>query len=116
MILTDNDLIDLINKTYDNVIINKDKFDSIVVKVDNKEYCSFYFRYFDKEIESDSVAERFIGHTCLAFERVRGKGESIEGYGYMEVADNKDLSQEIIDFISKGINPKLKTYQQLTLF
>ena len=112
MITNDNDLTELINKTYDNVIVYRNKFNEICVKVDNQKYCSFYFKHFDKETESNSVADRFIGHTCLSLGTTKG----YSGYGYMEVADTKDLSQEIIDFISKGIKPKLKTYEQLTLF
>lgn len=116
MILNDNDLMELINNTYDNAIIYRNKFDELCVKVDNKQYCSFHFNYYPPDNSSNSVCEDFIGHTCLTFEKVKGKGEGIEGLCYTKVADDKDLSNEIIDFISKGINPKLKTYQQLTLF
>ena len=113
MITNDNDLTELINKTYDNVIVYRNKFNEICVKVDNQKYCSFYFKHFEKQNFSNSVAEKFINHNCLS---LSFQYSSSYGGGYMETCDNQDLSNKIIEMIDTHIKLDKRRYEQLSLF
>ena len=115
MITNEQQLIDLINNTYINPIIEKNKFDEIVVKKDNKIQCEFCFRYFDKNNYLNSVADKFINHNCLSMHFQYTNGNYYGG-GYMDTCDNKDLSNEIIEMIDKHIKLDKKRYEQLTLW
>ena len=113
MINNEQELINLINNTYSNATIEHNKFDELIVKKDNKVECRFYFRYFEKQNFSNSVAEKFINHNCLSLSFQYG---SSYGGGYMETCDNQDLSNKIIEMIDTHIKLDKRRYEQLSLF
>lgn len=112
MITTERQLIDLLNETYDNPIIEKNRFGKIVIKGKGV-YCEFYFT--DITEKDYNAAEQFLGHRCLSF-GFQYQRKDYYGGGYMSVADKTDLSNEIINFIDKYLSLKKKRYEQLSLF
>lgn len=98
MLLNENDLINLVKDTYRNIIVEHNRFGNLIVRINKRIWCEFYFKTFPLNIREDktaSVHEDFIGHTCLSF----GWFCADSGGGYMEVADKKDLSSKVIDYL-----------------
>lgn len=118
-ITTEKDLIELINTTYQNAIIEHDRFGNLIIRKNKEKQCEFYFKSFPIDIKQKdklcSVCEDFIGHTCLSF-GFQYFDETYSGGGYMAVADEHDLSNEIINFIDKHLALNKRRYEQLTLF
>ena len=96
MILNEQDIVNLINSNYSDAIIGKNKFGDLIVGKENQKHCEFSFKKFGKQA---MVADKFVDHLCLAFRYVDGN----YGTSYMEVADDHDLSQEIIEWIDKHL-------------
>lgn len=115
MITTEQELIELIRDTYVNPIIEKNKFDNLIVRKTKNVECQFYFKYFNKDNCGDSVHESFIGHNCLAM-GFQYFNDNWHGGGHMDTCDNQDLSSEIIKLIDTHIKLEKKQYEQLSLF
>lgn len=113
MINDEEQLINLVKNTYENPIIEHNRFGELVVRKNKEVECQFYFRYFDND--NKSACEKFINHNCLALSFFYHERD---GYGgsCMHTCDNQDLTDKIIDLIDKHIGLKKKTYEQMSLF
>lgn len=109
MITNEQDIINLVNKTYADAIIGKNKFGNLIIGKENQKHCEFYFKKFGKQA---MAADKFVDHLCLDFGYVDGNS----GQSYLEVADDHDLSQEIIEWIDKHLQLAKKKFEQMKLF
>ena len=107
-ILNEQDIINLVNKTYSDAIIGKNKFGNLIIGKENQKHCVFYFKKFGKEA---MVGNKFVDHLYLAFGYVDGNS----GQSYTEVADDCDLSQDIIEWIDKHLQLAKKKFEQMKL-
>lgn len=119
MLKTNEDIIELINKSFVNPIIKIGEWrGGVTVKFKGStDQCTFAFRTF--EDNDPYCAEWFKGHLCLSFGAEKYHHNS--GLGFMEVADEEDLSSEIIEFIESHLNAQRRKeeevkYIQMSIF
>ena len=108
-------LTELINNTFAGLEIKKNQFgETEITKKGNHKRVRFAFQdYFG--VSANYIDEKFVDHICLSFSVTDGDG----GVGWLEVADDKDLTPQIIDFIDTHLDhPKRKAEvnEQLSLF
>lgn len=109
MITNEQDIINLVNKTYADAVIGTNKFGKLIIGKEKEKHCEFSFRKIGKQA---MAADKFLGHLCLDFGYVDG----YSGRSYLEVADDYDLSQEIIEWIDKHLQLAKKKFEQMKLF
>lgn len=109
MITNEQDIVNLINSNYSDAIIGKNKFGYLIIGKENQKHCEFSFRKIGKQA---TAADKFVDHLCLAFGYVDGNS----GQSYLEVADDHDLSQEIIEWIDKHLQLSKNKFEQMKLF
>lgn len=85
--------------------------DEEIVLTKGKQEIKFGFRTFDSE---SNCLDDFIGHKCLNFSYSRG-APSYYGEGFLKVADTKDLSEEVSDYIIRKFD-LVGHQEQLSLF
>ena len=121
LIMIDEDLKEFLESQYDDILIKYDKFGQMAVsRKGAKNVCCFQFRDIDKK--TASAADKFIGHTCLAFEWKCLDNQS--GGGFMEVADEEDIKPMIIEFVNEHLKVEKRQnatttgehFEQLSLF
>ena len=108
-------LTELINNTFAELEIKKNKFEKIEVTRKNvKRKVVFGFRDFRND-SNTYCSERLANHICLAFEWE----ENDAGGAQLKVADDEDLTPQIIDFIDTHLDHPKRRYEvneQLSLF
>lgn len=114
-IINDEALMELIKNTFAELEVKKNVFEKIEVKRNNmKKKVVFAFR--DHRNDEDIwVSDRLANHLCLAFNWVEGDA----GGSRMFVADEEDLSQQVIDYIDEHLDHPKRRYEvneQLSLF
>lgn len=114
-ITTEEALTELINNTFAELEIKKNVFEKLEVTRKNvKRKVVFGFR--DHRNDSSTYcAERLANHLCLSFDWE----EKDAGGGQLKVADDEDLTPQIIDFIDMHLDhPKRRNEvnEQLSLF
>lgn len=108
-------LTELINNTFAELEIKKNQFgETEITRKGNNRRVRFAFRDFFG-VSANYIDEKFVDHICLSFSVTNGDG----GVGWLEVADDKDLTPQIIDFIDMQLDhPKRRNEvnEQLSLF
>ena len=108
-------LTELINNTFAELEIKKNVFEKLEVTRKNvKRKVVFGFRDFRND-SNTYCAEWLANHLCLSFDWE----ENDAGGGRLKVADDEDLTPQIIDFIDEHLDhPKRKAEmnEQLSLF
>ena len=108
-------LTELINNTFAELEIKKNVFEKLEVTRKNvKRKVVFGFRDFRND-ESTYCSERLANHLCLSFDWEEGDA----GGGRLKVADDEDLTPQIIDFIDNQLDHPKRKYEvneQLSLF
>ena len=110
-------LTELINNTFAELEIKKNVFEKIEVTRKNvKRKVIFGFRDYRND-SSTYCDERLANHLCLSFDWI--EEPPYQGGGRLIVADDEDLTPQIIDFINMQLDhPKRKNEvnEQLSLF
>jgi len=108
-------LTELIKNTFAELEIKKNQFgETEITRKGNHKRVRFAFRDFFG-VSANYIDEKFVDHICLSFSVTNGDG----GVGWLEVADDKDLTPQIIDFIDMQLDhPKRRNEvnEQLSLF
>lgn len=110
-------LTELINNTFAELEIKKNVFEKVEVTRKNvKRKVVFGFR--DHRNDSSTYCdERLANHLCLSFDWE--EEPPYQGGGQLKVADDEDLTPQIIDFIDTHLDHPLRRYEvneQLSLF
>lgn len=117
LITTIEDLQTFLANTFFDISFKTNKFGELVVnRKGAKKELVFHFNNIDSS--SQSAADRFIGHICLSF----GYNDlnHLGGGGYMEVADERSLEEEIKNFVNEHLKvekiERKEEPEQLNLF
>lgn len=117
-IINNEALMELINNTFAELEVKKNVFEKIEVTRKNvKRKVVFGFRDF-REDESTFCVERLANHLCLAFNWLEDD-DGYAGGSRLIVADDEDLTPQIIDFIDEHLDHPKRRYEvneQLSLF
>ena len=105
-------LLELINSHFAGIKIEQ-RENSLCLS-NGKAKVEFYFKRF--RADDEFCADEFKNHLCLSFDY----SENWSGGGWTSVADENDLSSEVIEFVTEHLHIRqcfqYDTYEQLTLF
>lgn len=108
-------LTELIKTTFAELEVKKNQFgETEITRKGNHKRVRFAFQDFFG-VSANYIDEKFVDHICLSFGVTNGTG----GAGWLKVADDEDLTPQIIDFIDNQLDhPKRKNEvnEQLSLF
>ena len=108
-------LTELIKNTFAELEIKKNQFgETEITRKGNHKRVRFAFQDFFG-VSANYIDEQFVDHICLSFSVTNGDG----GAGWLKVADDEDLTPQIIDFIDNQLDHPKRRYEvneQLSLF
>lgn len=116
-----NFMLDTIEKLKELVVNNFGKVsihekDDYLEISNGKYFVDFHFVFCN---DSEYCSKEFVNHLILHFSYMH-RGGNWEGGGFCRVADEHDLSNEVIEFINKQLHivefKKTEHYEQLSLF